>query len=398
MQPIINFIQTEVAGGVVLLLSTIIALIWANSSLSADYFRLWQTKVGLGPVIQMPLSLWINDGLMALFFFVVGLEIKREILIGELAGFKKASLPVAAAIGGMVVPAGLYALFNHDTPTVGGWGIPMATDIAFALGVLSLGGSRVPLGLKVFLTALAIVDDLGAVLVIAIFYSGQIKLDLLAYAWLILALLVVYGRFVRDRQHIPWGWRVAPFAILGIPVWLLFLNSGVHATIAGVLLAWMVPVRHADSEPDPPSLLESLEHALHPWQTFLVVPLFALANAGVAFSVGIAEVMRLPESKGIAAGLLLGKPIGIILFSWIGLRLTRGELPSNTSWRHIVVAGLLGGIGFTMSLFVTELAFAGRADEVNTAKASILIASASAAILGLAVLRLRRPRRQPSAA
>lgn len=395
MKPILRFIEAEVSGGIVLMFATLVALIWANSALAPRYFELWRQEVGIGSLIRLPLSLWINDGLMAVFFFVVGLEIKRELLIGELTGFKKAALPCAAALGGMIVPAGLYALFNHDTPTVGGWGIPMATDIAFALGALSLGGSRVPIGLKVFLTALAIVDDLGAVLVIAIFYSGHLRLDLLGYAAGILGLLMVYGKAVRDKHQISWGLRVAPFWLLGIPVWLLFLSSGVHATIAGVLLAWMVPARKPEAES---SLLESLENFLHPWLTFGIVPLFALANAGVALSGNMGQVMRLPEAKGIAFGLLLGKPLGIVLFSYIGLKLTRGELPSNVNWRHMWVAGLLGGIGFTMSLFVTELAFAGKQEEVNNAKTAILIASAIAAILGLSVLRLRLPRRQRVAA
>lgn len=386
MRPILKFIENEVSGGVVLMIATLIALIWANTAVSGTYFDLWKREIG-GSLIKLPLSLWINDGLMAIFFFVVGLEIKREILVGELAGVKKASLPIAAALGGMVVPAGLYAFFNHDTPTVGGWGIPMATDIAFALGALSLGGSRVPLSLKVFLMALAIVDDLGAVLVIAIFYSGHIRLDLLAYAGVILGALSFYGKAVQNAISVRWARMAIPFWILGIPVWLLFLSSGVHATIAGVLLAWTVPVRSPD--PDQPSLLEQMESFLHPWNTFLIVPIFALANAGVALSGSLGDVLRQPAAEGILAGLLIGKPLGIVAFSWICIKITRDELPNNVRWRHMIAAGLLGGIGFTMSLFVTELAFAGNVEAVNTAKAAILVASAIAAVLGLTVLRLR---------
>lgn len=390
MKPILRFIEAEVSGGVVLMAATLMALIWANSGAAASYFDLWQKKLG-----PLSVSHWINDGLMAIFFFVVGLEIKREILIGELTGFKKAALPVAAALGGMVVPAAFYVLFNQGTPTARGWGIPMATDIAFALGALSLAGNRVPVSLKVFLTALAIVDDLGAVMVIAIFYSGQIRFDFLLYAGALLAALSFYGRRIQESHHIPWGIRALPFLILGIPIWAIFLGSGVHATIAGVLLALTVPVRKPDSEPDPPSLLESVEHALHPWNTFLIVPIFALANAGVAMGSGLGQVLREPLALGILFGLVAGKLLGIVLFSWLGIKLTKGELPNNVNWRHMVGAGLLGGIGFTMSLFVTELAFAGQSESIQTAKAAILVASAIAAVLGLLVLRLRprRPRR-----
>jgi len=398
MQPILRFIEAETSGGFVLIFITILALAWANSGAAASYFDLWQRKIGIPGMIQMPLALWINDGLMAIFFFVVGLEIKREILIGELTGFKKASLPVAAAIGGMVVPALLYVAFNRGTPTAAGWGIPMATDIAFALGILSLAGSRVPVSLKIFLTALAIVDDLGAVMVIAIFYSGHLRLDFLLYAGLILAALAMYGRKIRDNLEISWWLRAAPFMILSIPVWLLFLSSGVHATIAGVLLALMVPVRSPDSEPEPPSLLESMENFLHPWNTFFIVPVFALANAGVALTSGVGAMLVQPAATGIAFGLLLGKPIGIVLFSWIAMKLVKCELPNNVNWRHMVGAGFLGGIGFTMSLFVTELAFEGNAEAIRTAKTSILITSAIAAVLGLLVIRLRLKRRRPAAA
>jgi NhaA family Na+:H+ antiporter len=398
MQPILRFIEAETSGGFALIFITILALVWANSAAAASYFNLWQTKFGIPGMIQMPLSLWINDGLMAIFFFVVGLEIKREILIGELTGFKKASLPVAAALGGMVVPALFYVVFNQGTPTASGWGNPMATDIAFALGILSLAGSRVPLSLKIFLTALAIVDDLGAVMVIAIFYSGHLRLDLLLYAGLILAALGLYGRQIRANLQSSWWLRAVPFIVLSIPVWLLFLNSGVHATIAGVLLALMVPVRPGESEPDPPSLLESMENFLHPWNTFFIVPVFALANAGVALSGGLGQVLQEPAAKGIAFGLLIGKPVGIVLFSWIAMKLVKCELPNNVNWRHMVGAGFLGGIGSTMSLFVTELAFTGNAEAIRTAKASILVTSAIAAVLGLLVVRLRLKRRRPAAA
>lgn len=394
IKPILAFIQAEVSGGICLLLATIAALIWANTSVAPEYFSLWKRSVGVESVIEMPLSLWINDGLMAIFFFRVGLEIKRELLVGELATRQKATLPILAAFGGMIVPALCYVALNAGSPTARGWGIPMATDIAFALGVLSLGGKRVPLGLKVFLTALAIVDDLGAVLVIAVFYSSHLRLDLLGLG--ILALLATWGLARYWVPKLPRWVRWLPFVVMAIPIWLLFLNSGVHATVAGVLLALTVPVVVPSGEEH--SLLETMEHALNPWVTFLVVPVFAFANAGVAISEGLGQVLAGSEARGIALGLVLGKVAGISLFSWIAIRYAKAELPNNVRWKHMIAAGILGGIGFTMSLFVTELAFPGNERAISEGKAAILVASTLSAGLGLILLRVRFPRRRPPVA
>lgn len=394
LKPILAFIQAEVSGGICLLLATIAALIWANTALAPDYFALWKRPTGIEGLIEMPLMLWINDGLMAVFFFLVGLEIKREILVGELAGVRKATLPILGAIGGMVVPALIYAAFNRGTPTAHGWGIPMATDIAFALGVLSLGGKRVPVGLKVFLTALAIVDDLGAVVVIALFYTGHVDLKLLALGLALLGVLLALARTIVPKM--PASWRILPFLVLAVPIWLLFLNSGVHATIAGVLLALTVPVTIVEGEEQ--SLLETVEHGLAPWVTFLIVPIFAFANAGVAITEGLSTVMAGNEAKGITLGLVVGKTLGITAFSWAAVKFAKAELPMGVKWRHMVAAAVLGGIGFTMSLFVTELAFAGNERAIGEGKAAILVASTLAAVLGLAVLLIRFPRPRPRAA
>jgi NhaA family Na+:H+ antiporter len=405
----------------VLLACTILALMWANSPWAGAYEAFWHTKLSVtfgGYGLALDLHHAINDGLMALFFFFVGLEIKREVLVGELADVRRAALPIAAAVGGMVVPALLYLAVTRGTPGAAGWGVPMGTDIAFALGVLALLGRRAPLALKVFLAALAIVDDIGAVLVIAVFYTAEIAWGPLAVGFALLALLYAGNRF---------GLRSPlPYALVGVAVWAAFLESGVHATIAGVLLALTIP---AWVRLDLPSFLDRarrslthlehaaesggnvltdqvqqhalhgleaaceraqapmqrLEHALHPWVAFAVMPLFALANAGVALDGGAVGALGHPVALGVLVGLVLGKPLGITLAAWLAVRAGLAALPVGVTWRHVHGAAWLGGIGFTMSLFITGLAFDDPA-LVSTAKVGILSASALAGLVGCTVI------------
>ncbi|HUO86327.1 MAG TPA: Na+/H+ antiporter NhaA [Thermoanaerobaculia bacterium] len=430
LRPFQRFFQLESASGILLLVAAVAALVWANSPFAESYFDLWRTPgtAGLGAVvIAKPLLLWINDGLMAVFFFVVGLEIKREVLVGELASPKAAGLTVAAAIGGMLVPAVIYAALNTGGPGAAGWGVPMATDIAFALGVLALLGSRVPLALKVFVTAVAIVDDLGAVLIIAVFYTDQLSPTMLGVsAVFLLALALINRAGVR---------RTWPYALLGIGLWVAFLKSGVHATVAGVLLAMTIPasrkidapefLRRAElflaefredllpgrSEPtkdqqDAVHSLEKaaeqagtplarLEHVLHPWVAFFIMPVFALANAGVALGDGLLATMGSPVTLGIVLGLLLGKQVGVLGAAWLAVRLGLAALPVGISWRQVWGVSILCGIGFTMSLFIASLAFGdpGRLDE---AKVGILVGSLLAGVAGATAL-LWRPRRPAGA-
>ncbi|NDJ51871.1 MAG: Na+/H+ antiporter NhaA [Chloroflexi bacterium] len=419
-----EFTKLEAFGGILLLIATITAVVWANSPWSASYFAFWHTEISLhfGEwVLANDLSHWINDGLMAIFFFVVGLEIKREVLAGELATLRKAILPVAAAIGGMFAPALIYVIVNAIADgNVTGWGIPMATDIAFTLGVLALIGKRIPLALKVFVTALAIVDDIGAVLVIALFYTAEIQWIYLAIA---LATLIVL--FVFNRAGVS---RPLPYVLLGLLVWGMFLYSGVHATIAGVLVAMTIPAysfgnkqafltqsrdaldRYESAcEPDCgnseegraerhyvshslgqlvheiESPLQRAEHALHPWVTYLILPVFALANAGVALS-GEVGVFN-PVSVGIILGLVFGKTLGISLMSWLTVRLGLAELPENVEWRHVIGVSLLAGIGFTMSMFVANLAFTD-ATLLATSKVGVILASTAAGLGGWLFLTL----------
>ena len=420
-RPIVEFFETEASGGIVLMIATAAALAWANSPLRESYDHFWHTYVGLswgGAALKLSLQHWINDGLMAVFFFFVGLEIKRELLTGELATARKAALPAMAAVGGMVVPALIYAALNLGGEGAPGWGIPMATDIAFAIGVLMLLGDRVPLGLKVFLTALAVVDDLGAVLVIAVFYTAQIHWTSLALGFGVLALLVVLGRLGLRRR--------AVFALLGVVVWYFFLKSGVHATVAGVLTALTVPHRVSrgrgemlsrldaiaddlqgredrnltvydehheaalqeihDAAEHAGSPLQHMEHQLAPWVAYGIMPVFALANAGVALSGGaIRGVFADPVPLGIILGLVIGKQLGVFGFAWLAVRLGWANLPSAVSWRLVYGAAALAGIGFTMSLFIAALAFPG-AEILDRAKMGILLASVIAAGVGTAIL------------
>ena len=420
IRPFQRFFELEAASGLLLLACAVAALVWANSPQAASYFRLWQTPVTVdvgGFALAKPLLLWINDGLMAIFFFLVGLEIKREVTVGELSEPQNAALCVAAALGGMLVPAALYAVLNAGGPGAAGWGIPMATDIAFALGVLALLGPRVPLPLKVFVTAVAIVDDLGAVLVIALFYTGGLALSPLALAGGLFGALVVLNAV--GVRH---TW---PYAVVGLGLWVAILQSGIHATVAGVLAALTIPSRRvinaaeyaaraegflgafrkdlklgiAEPTEDQRDALHSLdiasqelgnplqrlEHALHPWVAFLIIPVFALANAGVAVGGEIAAMVADPISLGIILGLCLGKPIGILLFAWLATRVGVAVLPAGVGWSHIGGVSLLCGIGFTMSLFIASLAFAD-AGSLDAAKLGILVGSLLSGAAGAVVL------------
>ncbi|RYD31929.1 MAG: Na+/H+ antiporter NhaA [Verrucomicrobiaceae bacterium] len=390
LRPFAAFLRLQASSGILLMLCAVAALVWANSGFGTAYHALLSTKltVGYGSALEIskPLLLWINDGLMAVFFLLVGLEIKRELITGELNSLKKAALPAAAALGGMAVPALIYAVFNRGLPTLPGWGIPMATDIAFSLGVLAILGKRAPLALKIFLTAVAIVDDLGAVAVIAVFYTDTIHWLLLMGslgAWL---LALAFGR--------AGGRHPAVFILLGVVMWVCMLKSGVHATIAGVLLAFAIPGRMLATEGDPAT--ERWEHALHPWVSFLIMPVFALANAGVLIGGDFLSSLASPEALGIITGLVLGKPVGIFLFSWLAVRAGLAALPRGMDWKGLLGVGCLAGIGFTMSLFITELAFQDPA-HLNTAKAGILAASAVAGVVGYSFIRAvpRNPAPRP---
>ena len=421
MRPIQAFTRLEAAGGILLIACTIVALVWANSPWAASYFHLWHINLTFGfggAQLSEELHFWINDGLMAVFFLLVGLEIKREALVGELASFKKAALPIAAALGGLLLPAGLYALLNRGGPGAAGWGIPMATDIAFALGVLALLGDRVPASLKVFLAALAIADDIGAVLVIAFFYTAHISWISLAFAGAFFVGLIAMNRIGARHPLI--------YALLGIGLWLAFLQSGIHATVAGVLLALTIPARQridvraflrrsentldeirraedagevveaiaakghaierlvADCERVESPMLR-FEHALVPWSKHFIMPIFALSNAGVALGSGATGALVNPISLGIMSGLIFGKPIGIVAFSWLSTRSGVASLPTGVRWRQIVGVGMLGGIGFTMSLFVANLAF-GSTPMLETAKVGILAASVISGVAGATIL------------
>jgi NhaA family Na+:H+ antiporter len=420
--PFQEFLHKEASGGILLIICTIIALIWANSPFAESYHHLWHTYLNLdigGTGLKYSLHHWINDGLMAVFFFVVGLEIKRELLVGELSSLKKASLPIAAALGGMIFPALIYILFNAGTEGSSGWGIPMATDIAFVVGILALLGKRVPLSLKIFILALAIVDDIGAVLVIAIFYTSQTSFISLLIAAGLLILLIIMNRIgVRN---------LLVYTIVGIALWLAFLKSGVHATVAGVLLAFTIPASsrintkkftdetkylindfndagdHGDNvltneerlsivdqiENNCEKILTPLqrfEHGLHPWVSFFIMPIFALANAGVSIGSGFLSSVSNPVSVGIILGLFIGKQVGIFVFSYLAVKLKIASKSEDVSWRKIYAAAILGGIGFTMSLFIANLAF-GTGDSLDIAKVGILSGSLISGIVGFLILK-----------
>lgn len=366
----IEFFKSEKAGGIVLVIMTIISLALANSSIGTEYINFWHTKIG-----GHSLAHWINDGLMAIFFLLIGLELEREIYIGELSDIKNASLPIFAAAGGMIAPAIIYMTFNFGTDTQSGAGIPMATDIAFAIGILSLLGKLVPPSLKVFLTALAVIDDLGAILVIAFFYTSTLYFTNLFIALILFAVLLIFNRI-----NIKNLWL---YLIGGIAMWYFMLNSGVHATISGVLLAFAIPFRKGDDKS--PSYI--LQHFLHKPVAFIILPLFALANTCIQIQSNWHNNLLENYSIGIILGLLVGKPLGITLLSIIGVSLGLCTLPKELKWGNIIGTGFLGGIGFTMSIFITLLAFENTL-ITDAAKISILIASLISGIIGYIILRL----------
>ena len=374
-----EFIRLETSGGVVLMIAAIFAMIIANTSLSATYDLILSTyiKVGIGNFeIAKPAILWINDGLMAIFFFLVGLEIKREVLAGELSSFDKAILPIMAAIGGMAIPGIIFAIVNWGTPeNLIGWAIPTATDIAFALGILALIGSRAPIALKIFLLAIAIIDDLGAIVIIAIFYTSELSINALSISMIGFAAAVALNRLGIQRT--------APYLLVGVIMWVFVLKSGVHATLAGVLIAFTIPLK-AKNEDE--ALLYKMEHGLHPWVAFLILPVFAFANAGVNFTgIGIDD-LRQPLTLGIAVGLFLGKQIGVFLATWIGVKSGIARLPENVSWKHIHGVACLTGVGFTMSLFIGSLAFT-TVDVMNAVRLGVVLGSVLSGIIGYLLLK-----------
>lgn len=425
LSPFQKFVRIESLSGILLFGATIVAMLWANSSFGDTYTALWEYEIGIvseGFELQKPLILWINDGLMALFFLLIGLEIKRELLIGELNSLRKAALPLFAAIGGMAVPLLLFLLLNTSAETTAGWGIPMATDIAFSLAILKLLGDRVPLSLKIFLTAFAIVDDLGAVLVIAIFYSEGINWLLILYAAIPLLILFflsfrgIYSKYVT--------------VIFGIIIWILFLKSGIHPTIAGVLIAFTIPIRQgintasfteklsninksiseAADKNNPvlsktqieqidnledltdqfSSPLQHLEHRLHSWSAYFIMPVFALANAGVIFSASME--LDVPLIVNIAVALFVGKLIGISLLSYIGVKLKLAELPEDMNFKQIIGVAILAGVGFTMSIFIAGLAFDNSMVYMDSAKVGIIVGSVISGCVGYLILRSSKSR------
>jgi NhaA family Na+:H+ antiporter len=423
LNPIQEFMHAETSGGIVLIICTIIALIWANSPFADSYFHLWHTYITFdfgGFVLKHSLHHWINDGLMVIFFFVVGLEIKRELLAGELSSAKKAALPVTGALGGMILPAIIYFSLNAGKEGVAGWGIPMATDIAFVVGIMALLGPKFPFSLKIFILALAIVDDIGAVLVIAIFYTAEISFSALVIAAGILLLLIAFNRLgVRS---------LIVYTISGVALWLAFLESGVHATVAGVLLAFTIPVSsrintkkfttetkelldefdksgdHGENvltnesrlvivqsiESNCEKILTPLqrfEHLLHPWVAFFIMPVFALANAGVSVGGDFVNSILNPISLGIILGLFFGKQLGIFFFSFIAIKAGLASKPEGVNYTKMYGAGILAGIGFTMSLFIANLAFPSE-ELLNVAKVGVLIASLISGIVGFIVVKI----------
>lgn len=385
-----RFIASESAGGIVLALAAVVALIVSNSPLGPQYRAFIELRgelhiAGDWLVLSKPLLLWVNDLWMAVFFFVVGLEIKREVLAGELASIKQASLPAVAAIGGMVAPALIYLALNRADPVaLRGWAIPTATDIAFALGILMLLGSRVPASLKVFLTAVAIIDDLGAIVVIAAFYTAQLSMPMLLAAGagvLVLALL--------NRMRVM---QIGPYVVVGLIVWVCVLKSGIHATLAGVVTAMAIPLRNDAADGHGGSPLESAEHALHPWVAFAVLPMFAFANAGVNLAGVSLGTLAQGVPLGIALGLVAGKAIGVFGASWLLMRTTGAGLPAQASTRQFLGVCVLCGIGFTMSLFIGGLAFVGQDPAYETqVKLGVLGGSLIAGLLGVALLLSARP-------
>lgn len=369
-----DFFDSEKSSGILLIICTAVSLVLANSLIGANYLSLWQMPVG-----GLSVEHWINDALMAVFFLFIGLELERELYNGELSDFKNALLPIFAAIGGICLPALIHFALNAGTPTQAGIGIPMATDIAFALGVLALLGSRVPASLKVFLTALAVMDDLGAIIVIAVFYTAKLSIAYLIGAMAVFGLLLMLNHFFRVMALIP-------YLLGGVLMWFLMLKSGVHATIAGVLLAFAIPFSAKEDDEESPS--HQLEHFLHKPVAFVILPIFALCNTGIVIGAGWAQNLTSANSSGIIGGLVLGKPVGIMFLSFLAVAIGICKLPLDLNWRHIFGAGLLGGIGFTMSIFITNLAFVGNLEMISASKMAILLASLMAGTIGFLWLKL----------
>lgn len=423
VKPTQRFFKKEASSSLLLLAATFIALIWVNSHIGETYHKFWHTEISVvfGDYnVSKTLVHWIDDGLMALFFFTVGLEIKREILVGELAAPKKALLPVIAALGGMIVPGLIYLAFNFGTENISGWGIPMATDIAFALGAVALFGRKLPLGLRVFLAAFAIADDLGAVFIIAIFYTKEI-----VWHYIIICLFLVLGLVIANLLWVRW---TLVYAVLGLAIWFFVLGSGVHPTVAGVIVSLFIPARgRYDTDRflqnineltkkfeceeqscghsillnqehlyavhalelachDVETPLQRLLHTLHPWVVFLILPFFALSNTGVPLhGISLSEAATHTVSMGIVFGLLFGKPIGVTLFSFLAVKFQVATLPENVRWSHILGAAMLGGIGFTMSLLISNLSFSSP-QILNYTKLAVLAGSILSAIAGMAFL------------
>ena len=368
------FFDSERSSGIVLIGCTLFSLALANSALGASYLGIWQTNLG-----GLSIEHWINDAMMAVFFLLIGLELERELYNGELSSLRNALLPIFAAFGGICVPALIHFYFNRGLETQAGMGIPMATDIAFALGVLALIGSRIPASLKVFLTALAVMDDLGAIIVIALFYTAKLSAIYLGFSLLVWAFLVVLNQYFKVLSLIP-------YIVGGVLMWFLMLKSGVHATIAGVLLGFAIPFSFKEDDENSPS--HRLEHFLHKPVAFIILPIFALANTGIILGADSLQTLANPNEIGIMAGLVLGKPLGITLVCFIVVTFGICRLPLDLNWKHVFGAGLLGGVGFTMSIFITNLAFAGNAGEINGSKMAILLASLTAGTIGFIWLKL----------
>jgi NhaA family Na+:H+ antiporter len=374
LSPLYEFLRDSRAVGIVLIVCTLVSLVVANSPYQVPYLHFWETEVHVPQGWHLPHTLlhWINDGLMVLFFFLVGMEIKRELMVGELSSIRKSMLPALAALGGMICPALLFLAFNAHTDHLQGWGIPMATDIAFSLGILSLLGNRVPVNLKIFLMALAIIDDLGAILAIAIFYTAELQLVYLFSAGAVLVLLI--GLNLLKVQ------RLIFYFIPGIVLWYCIFNSGIHATIAGVLLAFCIPLTR----------IADLIHNLHDPVNFIIMPVFALANTAIVFPPDIWQAFTDTVSYGILAGLIVGKPLGIFLFSYTATRFKLAALPHKTTWAQLTGAGIIAGIGFTMSIFISTLAYT-EADLQVISKMSVMAASLIAGIAGYLYLRILKP-------
>jgi NhaA family Na+:H+ antiporter len=380
-----QFFESEKTSGILLIIVTALAITISNSSFGHDYLNLWQTRIG-----NLSLEHWINDGLMAMFFLLIGLELEREIYVGELSNLKHALLPIVAALGGMVAPALIHFSLNQGTTTQAGIGIPMATDIAFALGALAILGNRIPASLKVFIVAFAVMDDLGAIVIIAAFYTAKLTIVYLAGALLVWGLLITMNRIFKVMA-------LLPYLLGGVVMWIFMLNSGIHATVAGIMLAFAIPFSAIGNKHQSPS--DRLEHILHKPVAFIILPLFALANTNITIDVNsIASLMSM-NSLGIAGGLIIGKPLGITLFCLVAVVSGICSLPADLKWPHIIGAGILGGIGFTMSIFISNLAFNGDIDVINATKIAILVASIFAGLSGFLWLRFlgNKPIKRPPA-